>query len=276
MRDLLMPLLWGVRERSLHALYRQFHARPWHVFLASYPRSGNTWLRFMLHDVLLGPSQEKHRLRRSIPDMHRGLRAIRAMPTCFIKTHYRWRAAYAKVVYLMRDPVACIGSAAGHRRSGGGRAAPAAFVRREIAGRGPYGRWDLHVRSYLESGLDAEHLLVIRYEDLVLDPAGGLESILRFCGLAVEPESIRRVAEAHTDAMLARHGAAVCGGYQEKSRRLHGLQTRRSRGALDAPLVAVIADSPLGEFARLLGYGAPPEEAVAAHAATRSRARMAG
>ncbi len=252
MRELALGILRAAQDRSVHLRYRLFYARPEHVWIASYPRSGNTWLRFLLYDVLVGPSDDPHRLRRTIPDLHRGLSAVRSMPARFIKTHYPYRSAYRKVVYLVRDPRCAIASAYERHLQGGGardNLTLEEFVRREIEGRGPYGSWDRHVRSYFDSGLDGNHLLVVRYERMLEDPAGFLEHILEFSGISAPRQLVRLVAEAHLDRMLARRGVEPEGSYHHRARKLAEVQSRRGYDQLPAPLRQAIAGSEIGRLA---------------------------
>src|ERR1700720_3757383 len=53
------PLVW-IRHKSLKAS---------DVFFASYPRSGSTWLRFLLYDSLLGESSGFSSVNQAIPDV---------------------------------------------------------------------------------------------------------------------------------------------------------------------------------------------------------------
>ena len=83
------------------------------VWVASFPKSGNTWLRFLLARLLFGPLDSSAELDRRIPDVHSST-PNRTPPShrghVFVKTHWmfdvapmrRWRTAAA--IYILRDP----------------------------------------------------------------------------------------------------------------------------------------------------------------------------
>src|ERR1700730_10418771 len=90
------PLVW-IRHKSL---------RSSDVFFASYPRSGSTWLRFLLYDSLLGETARFSRVNQAIPDvkLHKGGLPLMPGGGRLIKTHEVYHPEYQKAVYLVRDP----------------------------------------------------------------------------------------------------------------------------------------------------------------------------
>src|SRR5262245_30238324 len=94
------------------------------VWLASYPRSGNTWLRFLITNLFYGPVADSTAVMRRIPDIEWGVRAqhLRGEHATIIKTHWKWhprlplredaRAAF----YLVRNPLDVMVSALNHAR----------------------------------------------------------------------------------------------------------------------------------------------------------------
>src|SRR5215469_5727904 len=89
------PLVWA-RHRGLVTQ---------DVFVASYPRSGSTWLRFLLVDLLTGETAGFDRVNYLIPDVgrHRGVPGVLPTGGRIIKTHEVYRSAYQKAVYIVRD-----------------------------------------------------------------------------------------------------------------------------------------------------------------------------
>src|SRR3954468_15898594 len=59
------------------------------TWLASYPKSGNTWLRFMAANLLFGAQTSAEALNRLVPDLHE-MSSIPAAPEnpVLIKTHF--------------------------------------------------------------------------------------------------------------------------------------------------------------------------------------------
>ena len=79
------------------------------TFIVSYPKSGNTWFRFILSNLLRQSAEENidfHSACRYVPDIevhHPELEALQRPR--FIKSHCpRLIEAYPRVIYLVRDP----------------------------------------------------------------------------------------------------------------------------------------------------------------------------
>jgi len=75
------------------------------VFLASFQRSGSTWLRFLLCDVLTKGAADFRNVKFTIPDVRHYRRgAVLLDGGRLIKTHEPYRKEYGKAVYIVRDP----------------------------------------------------------------------------------------------------------------------------------------------------------------------------
>ena len=78
------------------------------VFIVSYPRSGNTWMRFLVGELVFQKEIDFHNLRELIPDIyiygctHSFLESLNRPR--YIKSHEPYDPRYPKVIYLVRDP----------------------------------------------------------------------------------------------------------------------------------------------------------------------------
>src|ERR1017187_3695816 len=90
-----VPVVWA-RHRDITAE---------DVFVASYPRSGSTWLRFVLAEALTGQPSTFPSVNRAIPQVGYHAQALR-LPAGgrFIKTHESYRRECRRAVCLVRDP----------------------------------------------------------------------------------------------------------------------------------------------------------------------------
>ncbi len=174
------------------------------VLLASFPRSGSTWLRFVVvHDALAAAGDEGEvpfeRLNGLAPELGasalwRGRRGPR-----LVKTHrpYAPLLGRPRAVHLVRQPLDALASY--HRywtaRVDGGRVDPGAFLRDRRRG---LPRWIRHTRSW-QPRAD----LSVRYAELRADPAGVAARVLALLGRGVDPD---RLAEAvrRSDARAVR------------------------------------------------------------------------
>lgn len=82
------------------------------IFLASFPRSGNTWMRLLLSDLILqtqgfstgtGGNIIPDVYRVDIEEWNRDSR-INQLPFRIIKTHELLQEEYSKIIYSFRKP----------------------------------------------------------------------------------------------------------------------------------------------------------------------------
>jgi hypothetical protein len=185
------------RLRAPVVLFRHLGLRPEDVFVASYPRSGSTWLRFLLLELLTRDSAHFDSVNRTIPDVgrHRGCPAILPGGARLIKTHEAYRSIYQKAVYIVRDVRDVVLSEfayenARQRISEDFDAFLMLFLKSSVNG---YGTWQEHVASWVDSPLESTgQLLLIKFEDLRAHTEGTLERVLDFLGLAADGRQIRQ------------------------------------------------------------------------------------
>lgn len=184
-----------ITNRLRRLIVRQRVPGPGDQLLASYPRSGNTWLRFLVAS-LAHPDVEVDFtfISQVVPDIHEcPLRDLRQLSEPrIIKTHEAWRPCYQRGVYIVRDPRAVLVSMHNYMKTQGAVPEDVAieeFAARFLEGDVPFGRWDLHVRGWLDG---PENVLVVRYEDLKNDIRGVLPRIALALGLSRDQGSIER------------------------------------------------------------------------------------
>jgi hypothetical protein len=198
--------------------------------LASYPRSGNTWVRFLLEKAVgeLCGSIYKDRI------MPRGGEGIA------IKTHALDSDKYDRAILVVRNPLDVIESYF--------------FWKRDVAGkkaewdenmRVTTAEWRAHTKHWLAAACPVHR---VRYEDLKSRPAEELAAILRWLGYEVAPKQIE---------------AAVAAGQIENMRELNQElgekffrrgEVGKSYASFNAEQLAFVRTE-LGELIELFGYG---------------------
>ncbi len=190
------------------------------LWLASYPKSGNTYLRLLLYAYRHGPPQTSAAVEAALPDLHKLLFTRRSLPPgapgqadpWLVKTHFRWspRHPYAArtvgFVYVLRHPRDVLLSNA--RFFGlAGRQALQAFAQ-EFAHhlgvprwrRMGMGTWPAHVASWLQAAGRWPHLF-LRFEELRREPRAALARAVRFLGWELDQGRLERaVAGASLEA----------------------------------------------------------------------------
>jgi len=166
------------------------------VFLAAYPRSGSTWLRFLMFEILTCNSAGFPNVNRSIPDVGGQWKALPLLPgeARLIKTHEPYRKEYHRAIYLVRDARDVVISEHYYHKAMGWTTLEfgdylLSFLRGEVNG---YGAWHDHVEAWLRSPLaENGNLLVIRFEDMRRNTEENLGRVLDFLRVEADPQVVQ-------------------------------------------------------------------------------------
>jgi hypothetical protein len=182
------------------------------VWIASYPKSGNTWLRFLVCNLLYGRQESAAALSLLAPDIHEAGPDVGRFPGGLLKTHFVYSERLplvertAAAVYVVRNPADVIASNYHYaRRSGRDRGdTPAAFdqyFEGFLKHRGDpgwaqlgMGTWEENLRSWLD-GSRPFPVLCIRYEDLVADARPAARALVRMLRPAISEQEIAQAVE---------------------------------------------------------------------------------
>jgi len=251
---------------------RQFAARgltvyPDDTFLVSYPRSGNTWTRFLVCN-LIDPDNpvDFASLESRIPEIYDTTdRVLRALPRPrIIKSHECFDPRYRKVVYIVRDPRDVFISYYQFQLKR--RVIPDSCSLQEFLPRfmesefePKTGSWRDHVVSWMATRGGQRNFLLLRYEDMLANTLAESIQIASFLGLDSNPERVARAVELSSADRMRK---------LEKQQSSQWKETRKTRQ--DKPFVGKAAsggwksslpkdcaariESAWGEVMRLVGY----------------------
>lgn len=203
------------------------------AWVASYPRSGNTWLRFLLDSYVFPAArmiqdvgrltgeldwwvQEARRLGHGdswIVHAGRHIRRRHPLPEGFpgdlyFKTHYALspthplRSRSVRAVYLLRNPRDVLLSGMNFAElTSGVRLESERQYALDFINRGGdpawidmgYGTWAEHARSWNEDA--GFPVMLVRYEDLKADTPGVFERVIRFLGMPFDHSRLLRAIE---------------------------------------------------------------------------------
>lgn len=182
------------------------------VWLASYPRSGNTWLRFLLQAYVNAGEIDGMRLSAEIPDIHNGIAAINpdASDPLLVKTHFMWSPQHPFAdktrgfIYILRHPKDVLLSFLNYRKLSGmipvdspeeDRRYAMLFCRAlgDFGWTQQFGSWPRHIASWLMK--PTHPVAVVRYENLLAAPDQELKPVLRLLGIPIDDGRLLRAIE---------------------------------------------------------------------------------
>ena len=186
---------------------RTFAVFPDDTFLISYPRSGNTWTRFLIANLVFPNVDVSFRnIERLIPDTSsQSTRALRRTPRPrIIKSHEYFDHRCRKVIYIVRDPRDVVLSYYDFERKYRhfDDTYPLAsyvddFVNGKLNSIG-WGTWAENVASWVYTRGKSSNFLLLRYEDMILNTETELARIATFLGIEPKPALILHAVQKST------------------------------------------------------------------------------
>jgi hypothetical protein len=244
----------------------RFTVFPDDTFLVSYPKSGNTWVRFLLANLIY-PNEAVgfaniNRLLPSPDALSR--RFLKKLPRPrILKSHEPYDRRYQKVIYLVRDPRDVVISEYHFnlkKRYIDPDVSLEEFSKRFLRGETtPYGSWWEHAASWIAPRQGNPAFLLVRYEDLLADSIGETRKIAQFLDISADDERLRKAVErssANRMRELEKQQADQWTGTKNTRLEIPFVRAAKSGGwkeALPTPLAEQIeaAWAPLMKF---LGY----------------------
>ena len=202
---------YEVRSRLREPRFRRC-LRPTDVFLVGHPKSGNTWLAYMLALLTHGDGAHEvslYSVGDFVPFVHGNDYAIEQYehlsdPRVFRNEYPLHRRLYPRILYILRDPRSVLVSFWHMYRvmfDDDGMTL-SSFVDQYLRHRGIFSywnkhlvRWDRQVRQALSEVQNGRRIHLVRYEDLVSNRRGTLEGVARFIDLPTGDTRFARAVE---------------------------------------------------------------------------------
>ena len=184
------PLVW-LRHRDLN---------PADIFFAAYPKSGTTWARFVLFEMLSGKASGFKATNQEMPGVGLHKNAIKLLPNGgrLVATHEFYRKEYHKSIYMVRDARDVMLSEYAFLNA-------LDFYHEDLPSFVPYflftcvsayGPWHKNVASWLDSPIaNTEDMMLVRYEDLRKDPVPLFAQMADFLGVNLSRDRIAQAVE---------------------------------------------------------------------------------
>jgi len=202
-------MIWGLKRIIKYALGTDVAGRnlavyPDDTFIVSYPRSGNTWTRFLIANLLHSEQRVTFaNIEQFIPDCEAmSSRYVKRVPRPrIIKSHEYFDPRYKKVIYIVRDPrdvaLSYYDFARKYRQIDDHHPL-STFVSDFVAGRlssSDWGTWGENVSSWVYTRKGRPEFLLLRYEDMLADAERELSKVARFLGIEIASERLTAAVE---------------------------------------------------------------------------------
>ncbi|MEO0540381.1 MAG: sulfotransferase domain-containing protein [Cyanobacteria bacterium P01_A01_bin.105] len=196
---------WLGRSPAPRSRYASRHLTvlPTDTFLVSYPKSGNTWLRFLVANLWWCDRKPVtfQNLEQFVPDIYRNTDAqLLALPQPRrLKSHESYTASYPRVIYVARDPRDVAISYYHHLikvRKLPESTPIANWIETFLTGQShpQFGTWADHATGWLSQQGKPDFCLV-KYEDFIHQPQVPLAQVARFMGAPADESHLQRVIE---------------------------------------------------------------------------------
>ncbi len=177
---------------------RRIAVLPDDIFLVSYPKSGNTWTRFLIANLVY---PEKNPDFANINDLLPDVEGMskrdlaRAARPRVLKSHQYFDPRYPKVLYVVRDPRDVVLSEYHFdikRRAIADDFPLTEFVSRFVRGElnHPYGTWGENVATWLYTRRGDPRFLLVKYEALQSQAMDEMARIARFMSISPDPKRL--------------------------------------------------------------------------------------
>lgn len=190
------------------------------IFLVSFPKSGNTWFRFLVANALKFHYQVDREvnffsIHDIIPDIYisknispSGPFGIQSLPR-FIKSHDPYNPFYYRAVVLVRNPEKVMLSYYAHLRNY--NKIPESMTLSEMIAHHKYGieAWNTHTRSWIDKTRDGHIIQIFQYEKLLENTTEQLSRFFDLVGLKLSQETLQQAIGASSKRSMqasdARH-----------------------------------------------------------------------
>lgn len=137
------------------------------AFICSFPKSGNTWVRFILANALSNETITLKNINKFVPGVHAHSASVNEMNSPrYIKSHFPYFELYPKTVYIHRDFRDVVTSFY-HFKKGQGKFTGTLDDFYRTINKGAFGSWNQHVEKALTfQNENPNRIFVLSYSDL--------------------------------------------------------------------------------------------------------------
>nr|XP_046232942.1 sulfotransferase 2B1-like [Scatophagus argus] len=191
--------------------YEEFSFRPDDIIIATYPKSGTTWMQEIVPLIMNGGDPASVE---TLPNWER-VPWLEACNSCSLNleqrpsprmfaTHFQYNLMPSsffeikpKVIYVMRNPKDVFTSSFHYYGMTSFLVHPgpqSEFLHKFLDGKVMFGSWFDHIKSWLNAE-DKEHIMYISYEEMIMDLKDSVARIAQFLEKSLDAEVIEKIAD---------------------------------------------------------------------------------
>lgn len=163
-------------------------------FILSYPKSGNTWVRFILANLIYGNKNQIdfHSAKDFIPELEVHIEEAKNLKRPrILKSHSVYDPKFRNVIYIVRDVRDVYISYYHYMKK---KLDPNVSIEDFIKSLEDTNKsWSFHVRTWLKN--KPENFLIVKYEDLLDDTANQVKRMISFLNLKYSDDEIKLAIE---------------------------------------------------------------------------------
>lgn len=162
---------------------------PQDIFIAGFPKSGNTWVQNLISGIIFGISTEflPDRLTQElVPDVHYKKYYKRFFDFNCFKTHDEPLEKHRRVIYLVRDPRDVIVSYYYYLKNSGNQID---YQKMIYGDKSELSQWINHAKSWRKNSYKSE-IMLLKYEDLLLNPMKEMKRVIEFMKIERNDETL--------------------------------------------------------------------------------------
>jgi peroxiredoxin len=213
LRRIIMGL--GAINSKLHFLqlkHFKFVPRPNDIFIATYPRSGTTWMQMLLYQLTTDGNMDLAHIAQHCPWFERSMNSAQGFENLPSPRIFKTHLSFGKVpkgpgryIYVVRDGADVAVSYYNlYRNYNQYKGTFEEFFERFIRGKVHYGSWFDHVEGWRKHRHKL-NVLFLTYEQLTRDLEACVRRIIAFCDLKVPEERIPAILERCSFGFMKQH-----------------------------------------------------------------------
>lgn len=171
------------------------------TFITSYPKSGNTWMRFLIGNLLYDDFSFVN-MESLIPDIYinKNKELFKVKRPRILKSHEYFDYKYKKIIYIVRDPRSVAVSYYFHQKKMNkipSNMTFSEFLILFLNGKvDSYGTWSENVLSWVcVKETHKDDFLLLKYEEIKTNPLDALQQVSNFLSIPFTEEKIKRAIE---------------------------------------------------------------------------------